>query len=101
MSDARGDPTVDAILEESRPYYNHRLYGEAVEPILPKALDPGENVVGVFRGSMNRFWINYRLGIFTNITWLMLIRLTPEAPRARSSSANRSSRPTSCCVVWS
>ncbi len=71
MSDARGEPTVDAILEERRPYYNHRLYGEAVEPILPKALDPGENVVGVFRGSMNRFGINYRLSIFTNITWLI------------------------------
>ena len=71
MSDARRDPTVDAILEENRPYYNHKFHGEALERILPKVLDPGDKVVGVFWGSLNRGWINYRLGILTNITWLI------------------------------
>ncbi len=72
MSDARRDTTLDTILEENRPYYNYRLLGVAVEPILPKALDPGENVVAVFRGSMNRGWINYGLGLFTNITRVLV-----------------------------
>ncbi len=71
MPNNQRDLSIDEILEENRPYYNERLFGEAVKPILSKAVEAGENVVGVFRGSLNRGWVNDRLGLPTNITWLI------------------------------
>lgn len=57
--------SVEQILAANQPYYNHRLHWEALESILPHVLRPEEEVVGVFKKSLEP-------SSFCYSTWLII-----------------------------